>query len=89
MSASLAHLREMLLDLLSAVPPVQIIIDGLDECDPSIHAYLIVEILRFPNSSTKLAKVSILSRDGGIVGGKLRKNPTLSLREESESMDKT
>ena len=87
MSASLAHLREVLSDLLPAVPPAQIIIDGLDECEPSIHAQILAEILRFSNSSTKLAKVLISSRDGGIIGGKLRKRPTLSLREESEFMD--
>ena len=87
MSASLAHLREVLSDLLRAVPPARIIIDGLDECDPNIHAQILAELLRFSNPSAELAKVLISSRDGGVIGRKLRKKPTLSLREESESMD--
>ncbi len=88
MSASLAQLRKVLSDLLSAVPPAQIIIDGLDECDSSSHAQILAELLNFSNSSTRLAKVLISSREGGVIGGKLRKKPNLSLREESESMDK-
>ncbi len=87
MSASLAHLREVLSDLLRAVPPAQIIVDGLDECDSNSHTQILAELLNFSNPSTELAKVLISSRAGGIIGGKLRKKPTLSLREESESMD--
>ena len=87
MSASLAQLRKVLSDLLSAVPPAQIIIDGLDECDISSHAQILAELLTFSNPSTRLAKVLIFSREGGGIGGKLRKRPTLSLREESESMN--
>ena len=85
--ASLAHLREVLSELLRAVPPAQIIIDGLDECDPNSHTQILAELLTFSNPSTELAKILIFSRAGGVIGGKLRKKPTLSLREESESMD--
>ena len=86
-SASLAHLREVLSDLLRAVPPAQIIIDGLDECDVNSHAQIIAELLTLSNPSTELAKVLISSREGGIIGGKLRKKPNLSLREESEFIE--
>ena len=87
MSASLAHLRKVLSGLLRAVPPAQIIIDGLDECDPNSHAQIIAELLTFSNPSTGLAKVLISSREGGVIGDKLRKKPNLSLREERESID--
>ena len=86
-SASLAHLREVLSDLLRAVPPAKIVTDGLDECDVNSHAQIIAELLTLSNSSTGLAKVLISSREGGIIGSKLRKKPNLSLREESEFMD--
>lgn len=86
-SASVAQLRKVLTDLLSAVPPPQILVDGLDECDPSSHAQILSELLTFSNPSTKLAKVLISSREGDSIGRKLRQKPTLSLREESQSVE--
>ena len=86
LSASVAQLRKVLSDLLSAVPPAQILVDGLDECNPDSHAQILSELLTLSNPSTRLAKVLISSREGGDIGRKLRQKPTLSLREESESV---
>ena len=86
-SASVIQLRKVLLDLLGAVPPAQILVDGLDECDPDSHAQILSELLTFSNPSTRLAKVLISSREGGVIDKKLRQKPTLSLREESESVE--
>ena len=85
--ASVAQLRKVLSDLLSAVPPAQILVDGLDECVPDSHTQILSELLTFSNPSTRLAKVLISSREGGVIGRKLRQKPTLSLREESELVE--
>jgi NACHT domain len=87
LSASIAQLRKMLQGLLSAVPLPQVLVDGLDECDPSSQAQILSELFTFSNPSTRLSKVLISSRDGGIIGRKLRQKPTLSLREESQSVE--
>ena len=86
-SASVAQLRKVLSDLLGALPPAQILVDGLDECDPDSHAQILAELLTFSNPSTRLAKVLISSREGGVISRKLRQKPTLSLREEPESVE--
>jgi hypothetical protein len=66
------------------VPRPQILIDGLDECDSSSQEQILVELLNYSNTSTRLSKLLILSRDGGITRRRLRQKPTLSLREESK-----
>lgn len=86
-SASVAQLRKILPDLLSAVPILQILLDGLDECDPSSQAQILSEFLTFSNSSIRLSKVLISSREGGVIGKKLRQKSTLSLREESQAVE--
>lgn len=86
-SASVVQLRKVLSDFLSAVPPTQILIDGLDECEPNSHEQILSELLSFSNSSTRLAKVLLSSREGGIISRKLRQKPTLSLREESQAVE--
>lgn len=86
-AASIGQLRKVLSDLLSAVPPAQILIDGLDECDPNCQGQILFELLGFSNSSTKLAKVLISSREVRFISKKLRQKPTLSLRKESQSVE--
>ena len=83
-SASVPQLRKLLSELLGVVPRPQILIDGLDECDSSSQEQILVELLNYSNTSTRLSKLLILSRDGGITRRRLRQKPTLSLREESK-----
>ena len=87
-SAALSQLRKVLCDLFIAVLPAQILVDGLDECDLNSHGQILSELLNFSSTSTRLAKVLISSREGGTIGEKFRRKPSLSLREESECIDK-
>jgi hypothetical protein len=83
-SASVPQLRKLLSELLGVVPRPQILVDGMDECDSSSQEQILSELLNYSNTSIKLSKLLILSRDGGISGRRLRQKPTLSLREESK-----
>ena len=88
LSASLAQLRKILSKVLIAVPPAQVLIDGLDECDGDSHLSILSELFSLSSPSAQLAKVLICSREGGVVSQKLCRKPTISLREESTSMEK-
>lgn len=83
----MTQLRRVLSDLLGTVPSAQIIIDGLDECDPASQSQALAEFLTMSRPKSGLAKVLVLSREGGTIDRTLRKEPALSLREESDSVN--
>jgi NACHT domain len=85
--ASMDHLRKLLPDLLTAAPFPRIVVDGLDECEPRDHTFLLSQLLSFCNTSTRLANVLVSSRDGGEIGKKLRQKVTLSLRDETQALE--
>jgi hypothetical protein len=84
--ASVAQLRKLLPDMLSAVARPRILVDGLDECNADSLPQILTELLALSNTSTRLARVLISSREGGILSRKLRQKPFLALREESTSL---
>ena len=80
-AASTDHLRKLLPDLVAASPLTRIVIDGLDECDPTEHLYTLEQLLSLCAAPSGHCSLLISSRDAGIISRKLRSKPTISLRD--------
>ena len=78
-AASIDHLRKLLPELVAASPFTRIVIDGLDECDPTEHLYTLEQLLSL--CAAGRCSLLISSRDEGIISRKLRSKPTISLRD--------
>lgn len=83
-SPSIEVLQKLLPDLISGVGKVRIVLDGLDECP--VRDY--VPVLSLLSALAKNSSCSILisSRDENILRSKLRRKPTISLREEKSAV---
>ena len=86
--------RELLRDLLRALGPTFLIIDGLDECD-GVHQRQLLSDLRAFLPSIKSAeqdqvavKVLICSRETKEISGSLKRVPQVSLTEEKAKVSK-
>ena len=85
---STERLRKILPKLIAASPFTRIVIDGIDECDAKDHKYALDQLLLLCNDIKGHGSLLISSRDDGIISRKLRKLPTISLRDEHVAVER-
>lgn len=90
-------LRDMVKELMLAIPTCRIVIDGLDECDEKEQTLILEDVSTLVTgkntSSTTCCKMLVFSRDTPIISKKLRKilkRPTeIPLSNETQSINKS
>ena len=86
LTSSVENMRKLLPDLLSAVPCPNLVLDGLDECQETEQRFILKELLSLCENSHAL-NLLVSSRDGGFIASKLRRKPTVSLRDEHTAVE--
>ena len=81
---SIPQLKKLLVELLSGIPSVFIVLDGLDECDEKSQKSILGELILLTGPTCRLL---ISSRDGIYVSKVLHERPTISLREKKRDVD--
>jgi hypothetical protein len=89
LTPSVQNLKQILANLLSSVKGPRIIIDGLDECEDAEQKVVLRDILPYASSGVSgvACKILIASRDVRYITTVLSKGLTLSLNDESNSIN--
>lgn len=75
--------------LISSLPCVRIIVDGLDECPQIDHDEAIEDLLRIRGPSPGACKVLVSSRDIPSISRKIREKATVRLDDYAENVNLT
>jgi hypothetical protein len=86
-SLRLQETRKLILQLAERYPSVTIIIDALDECNPTTRKDLLAAIEFILRESSCLIKIFVSSRDDQDIVYRLRGYPNLELSSDRNSHD--
>lgn len=78
--------KQLILNILEH-SPATIVIDALDECDPSRRYLLLDSLQEILQGSANLVKIFVTSRDDGDIVCRLRDSPNLYIRAEDNGED--
>lgn len=84
---SAQYIKKILPNLITAVPDLHIIIDGIDEVDSRQHRELIKTLASFSDAQVK-CKIMFSSQNIRTISSLLYRKPQISLSNESESVAK-
>jgi hypothetical protein len=87
-TSSILQLKKLIPTLLSSIPSVRIIIDGLDEFEQKDQSQILNDLVHFASTqnSNAICKILFASRDIPTIARHLSKRITVSLNEERESI---
>jgi hypothetical protein len=85
---SIASLRNLLPELLKAIPSVRIIVDGIDEYPESEQAKILKELISLTKETSVQCKLLFSNREGNQINQILKRKPTISLRDQQHNVHK-
>jgi hypothetical protein len=86
-SPSIPHLRKLLSELLSMIPPTRIFVDGLDEYPSKEQRSLLTELLALTKAQQSQCKILFSSRDVCDIRKCLQNKPFISFTDEKDALD--
>jgi hypothetical protein len=82
------ELRKILCELPKVIGPVRLVVDGLDECGLGDQQRILHELLELLKDNEDKIKILLSSREGVYISKRLRKVPTISLKDNSVSVER-
>ena len=85
-TSSILQLKKLIPTLLSSIPSIRIVIDGLDEFEQKDQKQILSDLIPFASAqnSNAVCKILFASRDIPTIAGHLSKRTIVSLNEERE-----
>lgn len=77
----------LIITLVNIYPQTTIVIDALDECDPSKRGKFLTSLRTIVNSTTSLVKIFVSSRDDDDIVLRLEKTPNLWIKATDNTGD--
>lgn len=87
-AASMPELRKLLRELPKVIGPVRLVVDGLDECGLGDQRQILHELLELLKDNEDKIKILLSSREGVYISKRLKKVPTISLTDNSVSVER-